>query len=290
MNISDQQLFHIQTYGEGEPKVLIELPHGATKTEEYDFFARKIPSLPKDLIEFFYVNTDVGTPELAVSIAEHLKETCAITIIRSRIPRTLVDCNRVLSLSKEQYREGKVTAGIPCYIPEQDHQWLRAVHERYTQKVEERYARICGNGGSAFILHSYAPKSVGIASVEHDIVEKLHWAYEKKQYDKWPVRPEVDIIGKMKDGTWMCDINLVERLKSSFSNHDITVGLSQTYPLHPSTMAYHHALRYPGQTICLELRRDLLMKAFVPFVPMQACQDKIQQHAHAIVDAFTEKS
>jgi len=288
MNPSDDQLFHTKNYGKGGPQLLIELPHGAVNTEEYQFFAQQIPSLPENLIDFFYVNTDVGTPELAHCIAQNLKEHMRISIIRSRIPRTLVDCNRVLSLSPEEYRAGKVTPGIPCYVPQQDHEWLHQIHQRYTKKVDELYASICQQGGSALILHSYSPKSVGISSVDQDIVEKLHWAYEADLYKTWPTRPKIDIIAKTKEGEWLCDMKRAEKLQQAYIQNDITVGLSQTYPMHPSTMAFRHAKKYPSQIICLEIRRDLLMKEFLPFAPMYACQKKIEKHAQTITKAYRQ--
>ena len=289
MTILDDQLFQISTYGEGHPQLLIELPHGATGTEEYRYFANKIPSLPHNLIDFFYVNTDVGTPEVAYRIAEKLKSHLSIVIIRSRIPRTLVDCNRVLSLSEKQYSEGKVTPGIPVYIPQQDHEWLHLLHQRYTSKVEELYALVCQQGGSALILHSYSPKSVGITSIDHNIVEKLHWAYEPEQYETWPTRPEIDIIAKTREGALMCDTKRVHALQNAYLDYHFEVGVSQTYPMHPSTMAFRHTQKYPSQTVCLEIRRDLLMKEFIPFAPMVACEEKIERHAECISKAYFPK-
>ena len=48
------------------PDLLVELPHGATTLAHLENLAGKLSSrLPPDLKEFFFVNTDVGTPECA---------------------------------------------------------------------------------------------------------------------------------------------------------------------------------------------------------------------------------
>ncbi|MEI6129601.1 MAG: hypothetical protein WCR59_06000 [Planctomycetota bacterium] len=47
------------------PQLLIEVPHGATRTEHFTTLAGWLHGdYPADLIDFFHVNTDVGAPEL----------------------------------------------------------------------------------------------------------------------------------------------------------------------------------------------------------------------------------
>jgi hypothetical protein len=48
------------------PDLLIEIPHGATRTADFQTLANQLRSpLPADLVDFFHVNTDTGAPELA---------------------------------------------------------------------------------------------------------------------------------------------------------------------------------------------------------------------------------
>ena len=50
--------------------LLVEVPHGATTTADYMALAGQLASpLPPSLIDFFYVNTDAGAPELALATA-----------------------------------------------------------------------------------------------------------------------------------------------------------------------------------------------------------------------------
>jgi hypothetical protein len=288
MNIEDTEIFVVERYGKRPPSLFIELPHGAVHVDEFQHFANLIPSLPKNLVDFFLVNTDVGTPELAQAIAENLKEEIGVVILRSKIPRTLVDCNRVLSLSEDEYRAGKVTPGIPCYVPNEHHRWLIDIHHRYTEQATSLYKEICANGGFGIMLHSYAPKSVGISQVGHDIVEKLHWAYREDMYKTWPTRPEIDIIGRTKEGDWLCNEGRALSLQNAFEKRGFQVELSKTYPMHPSTTAFRHASSYPDQTLCLEIRRDILMKEFIPFRVLEVDQVMISNIAECIGMDFLE--
>ena len=87
----------------GAPDLLLEVPHGATRAEDYHALRRALRgSYADDLAEFFFVNTDVGAPEVALRIAERVTAAdparCAL-VLRSRIPRTFIDCNRVIEAS-----------------------------------------------------------------------------------------------------------------------------------------------------------------------------------------------
>lgn len=290
MKWNDQNLYTIERFGSSAPKLFIELPHGCVHCEEYERFAQYIPSLPDNLIDFFLVNTDVGTPDLGTAIAKYVQDTCGVVVLRSRIPRTLIDCNRILSLNEDEYKEGKVTAGIPSYIPTEHHHWLKNIHHRYTIKAQELFEAVCGQGGIGIMLHSYAPRSVGINSVDHQIVEKLHWAYQEEVYKDWPIRPQVDFIAKTKDNEWFGAAEKILSIKERMEKDGLEVGISSTYPMHPATTAYMHTKKYPNQTLCIEIRRDLLMKDFRPFKRLQVDQVQIDRFAGLIGLDFLERN
>jgi hypothetical protein len=122
------------------PDLVIEIPHGATATSDFTALAARMQGrLPEDLVDFFHVNTDCGAPELAVAVAERVvadDPERAVTILRCRIPRTLVDCNRVLDLDRAQYEAGNVAPGMfPWVTEEADTIALRGLYERYVDTV-----------------------------------------------------------------------------------------------------------------------------------------------------------
>lgn len=147
------------------------------------------------------------------------------------------------------------------------------------------FAEVCGNGGSALMLHTYAPRTVDV-EVDERIVESLHRAYEPERFLSWPLRPEVDIIGKTMDGTLLAPERLVFELQRSFGDIQLPVSIGSSYPLHPSTMGYHHAIRFPGQTLCLEIRRDLVAAPFDPFVQMHIGTENTIRIAGALASAY----
>ena len=98
------------------PDVVVEIPHGATATADFTALAAQLTSpLPAGLVDFFHVNTDIGAPELALALAERLvseSPTRVVTVLRCRIPRTFIDCNRRMDASPEDFKAGKVTPGL----------------------------------------------------------------------------------------------------------------------------------------------------------------------------------
>jgi len=181
---------------------------------------------------------------------------------------------------------GGMTPGVPPYIrAEQDRALLEERHGRYQSIVDEAYRQICGAGGVAITLHSYAPRSVGIDQVDDRIVTQLRWAYEPARYETWPLRPEVDLIVDTEEGERLAPPDLVRRLKEDFAAGGVEVAENATYRLHPATTAHVHSLRYPGQVLCLEVRRDLLADPFTPFEEMRIGAAQVERIAEPIAKA-----
>ncbi|HND28781.1 MAG TPA: N-formylglutamate amidohydrolase [Myxococcota bacterium] len=274
------------TAPEGPARLLVELPHGATETAHYDHTRAQLRgSFPEGLSDFFHVNTDIGTPELALALARELirrDPSYSVLIVRALIPRTFIDVNRMLGQSREAYKAGGVTPGVPPYVRESaDLHHLEQLYWSYQEVALAAFAEVCGAGGQALMLHSYAPRTVDV-EVDDQIVQSLRAAYEPERVGQWPLRPEVDLIGRAPDGSLYADAEQTERLRLAFDTIGLSMKISATYPLHPSTMAYHHAMRYPGRTLCLEIRRDLLADPFDPFVQMHISPEKVARLVGAL--------
>lgn len=254
------------------PGLVIEVPHGATRTQQYtDLRARLRGDIADDLVDFFHVNTDAGAPELADAVADAWVAAdparCAVVVV-SEIPRTFIDCNRLIDAAPESFREGKVTPGVPPWIADPDDlALLTSLHQAYVAAATRLVDQVCGGGGTAVLLHTYAPRSVDV-QVDPDIVANLRRAYLPEVEPTWPLRPEIDVIGRSLDGALHVDAALLGRLVAAFGAIGLPVATGETYPLHPSTWAFHHAARHPGRTLCVEVRRDLLAAPFTPFAQM----------------------
>ncbi len=276
---------------QGPARLLIELPHGATETTHYTHTLSQLKGpFPEGLADFFHVNTDIGTPELAQALAKALIQrdpSFSVLIVRALIPRTFIDVNRMLGQSKEAYKAGGVTPGVPPYVRDPaDLHHLEQLYWAYQEVAMAAFSEVCGGGGQALMLHSYAPRSVDV-EVDDQIVQSLRAAYQPDRVPHWPLRPEVDLIGRAPDGSLFADAARTERLRMAFEKIGLLMQVSATYPLHPSTMAYHHAVRYPGQTLCLEIRRDLLADPFDPFVQMNIGGEKVARLAEALADGWS---
>jgi hypothetical protein len=271
------------------PDLLIEVPHGATETGDFEALAAQLQSpLPDGLVDFFHANTDVGAYELAVATAEHCvaaRTQSCVLIVRSRIPRTFIDCNRRIDEPAEAFRAGKVTPGLmPWVTSAADIALLRERHARYVDLVRAATQALAAHAG-VLLLHSYAPRSVAV-EVDLDIVDKLRRAYHPDIEASWPMRPEFDVIARDIEGRSHAPAAVVEALRRSLGVHGWNVADSATYPLHPSTLAWDHVMRHPGRALCLEVRRDLLADPFAPFVQMQISPGKVEPIARSLAAAL----
>lgn len=269
----------------GATDFVIEVPHGAAGDWEYHAVAARLRSvLPEDLIAFFHVNTDAGAAEVAVALAERL---CArglvrrARVVRSRIPRTFIDCNRVLGASRDAYRAGGVIFGVPPWVvtPE-DHALLVERYEAYQAVARAALAEACDAGGRALLLHTYAPRSVDV-EVGPDIVPALREAYRPDTVERWPLRPEADLIFRDPAGALHLPPAAVAALRDALAAEGIALAEGLTYPLHPVTTGHAHVLAWPGRVACVEVRRDLLTPEFVPFRQVQVDPARVARVAEA---------
>jgi predicted N-formylglutamate amidohydrolase len=252
--------------------LVIEIPHGATATADFTSLAARLTSpLPDDLVDFFHVNTDAGAPELAAAIAQRLVAEAparSVAVVRCRIPRTFIDCNRRIDASAADFKAGKVTPGLmPWITTPEDRALLRSAYERYLAAVREATGALASDG-ALVMLHTYAPRTIDV-EVDAQIVANLRRAYQPDVEPTWPLRPEIDVIGREVDGTDREPAAVVEALRAELVLQGLTLAHSATYPLHPSTLAYDHVIARPGRALCVEVRRDLLADPFVPFAQMQ---------------------
>ncbi|MSP56626.1 MAG: hypothetical protein EXR69_13655 [Myxococcales bacterium] len=269
------------------PDLLIEIPHGATLTDDFTALAARLKSpLPDGLVDFFHVNTDAGAPELGLAVAHHFvaaEPTRTVVLMRCRIPRTFIDCNRRIDASPEEYRAGKLTPGLmPWVTTTGDRALLRAYYDDYVAEVRETAASL-GPAGATLLLHTYAPRSVDV-EVDLKIVENLRHAYQPEVWGTWPLRPMLDVICRDPDGTSHAPAAVVEQLRAELA--PVPVAESATYPLHPSSLAWEHVMSRPGRALCLEVRRDLVADPFEPFAQMHISAAKVDGLARPLASAL----
>ena len=250
------------------PDLLVEIPHGATRTRDYSRLrARLSPTLPEDLVDFFHVNTDVGAPEYGREVARQVVAGAGgasgggrpllALVIRCLLPRTFIDTNRVAEDSSAATARTELNAAISEYVRDpKDVELLVSLHQSYHDVADRAFDWVCGGGGIALAPHTYAPRSIQIDDFDEGIGRAIRAAYEPDVYETWTVRPPVDLITLAPDGRDLSPRSVVDAIRKRYEALDIATAENDTYRLHPSTMAYRYADRYPGQVLCLELRRD----------------------------------
>ena len=271
------------------PDLLIEVPHGATRTEDFAALEAQLTSpLPASLVDFFHVNTDAGAPELAAAVARRfiLAHPARIAaVLCARIPRTFIDCNRRVDASPEAFAAGGVTPGLmPWITTAEDRARLLGLYDAYVGAFRGA-ARGALPAGALLLLHTYAPRDVGV-EVDANIVQSLRAAYQPEVEPTWPLRPEVDVIGRDLDGRDWSPAPVVDRLRALLAEVGVTLAHGATYPLHASTLAHGHVMEWPGRALCVEVRRDLLAEPFEPFAQMRIGVEKTERLAGALSGAM----
>lgn len=272
------------------PDLLCEVPHAAWRRAHYDAVrAALVGPLPEDLHEFFHVNTDVGAEALALAVAAALVEADprrAAVVLACRVPRTFIDCNRVVDADLQDLQAAGLTAGLPVYVRDPaDQALLLDLHRRYVQEAVRLHAWVCGAGGVAISPHSYAPRTVPIEQVTERIVDDLRRVYDPAVVDGWPLRPEVDLISVDGAGRRVLSDVMVEPALQGYRALGLDAVEGQTYPLHPATQAARFAATHPGRTLCLEVRRDLLVRQWRPFHEMEVDAVAVDRLAGPLVVA-----
>jgi hypothetical protein len=271
------------------PRLLVDIPHGATRTADFTRLAAGLESpLPEDLIAFFHVNTDAGAPELAVSLAHALvalDPTASVGILRCLVPRTFIDCNRVIPRDAAAGVTPGMTPGLmPWITAPADRTLLLARYAAYKEAVEQAAATL-PDDGFMLLLHTYAPRTVGV-EVDHAIVENLRRAYTPEVFPTWPLRPPVDLIIRTPAGERVISDALFDALTRELDPLGMAPADSASYHLHPSTLGAVWADRFPGRVLCPEVRRDLLVDAFVPFTELAPVPHRVDPIAAAFARAL----
>ena len=255
------------------PDLFLEVAHGATRAADFDGLRAALRGQYDDgLRDFFFVNTDVGAPELARATAARvvqMQPRRTVVVVRCLLPRTFVDCNRRIERDAipKAHRAGEMTPGMPAWVRDPADQ--RLLLDRYFayRDVVDAAFRSVGPAGLTLFVHTYAPRSIDVV-VDANIAASLRAAYAADRLGSWPLRPGVDLITHDPEGRELASPQLAHRAAAEFAAAGFDVARNSTYALHPITLAHGFAEQRPAGTLCLEVRRDLLLKEFVPFVEL----------------------
>jgi hypothetical protein len=275
------------------PAFLVEVPHGADERRHYDRLrSRLVGALPDELHAFFHLNTDVGAWSYGRRVAERLIELSparSAVVVRSLIPRTFIDCNRPATKAGGDLAQGGLSAGIPSYVrDERDVALLTDLHRQYVDVAAAAFAAVCGGGGLALVPHTYGPRSLGIKAVDDDIVKNIKWACEPEREATWPLRADVDLLTRDGQARELSPPGMEQALLEAFGAAGFSTKANDTYYVHESSLAHTWSTTYPGQLMCLEVRRDVLVPQWRPFEETTAAPMKVERVADVLVPVLHE--
>jgi hypothetical protein len=178
-----------------------------------------------------------------------------------------------------------MTPGMPPWVQHPaDQQLLLDRYFAYRDVVTAAFEQTMQNGGLSLFVHTYAPRSIDVA-VDAGIVASLRAAYAADRIGTWALRPAVDLITHDPDGKELASPRLAMRAAAEFAAAGFEVARNATYPLHPVTLAHAFAAARPTSTLCLEVRRDLLLPEFVPFRELLPDPAKVERAAAPLAAA-----
>ena len=275
-----ERFYGVESVRDASPGLLVEVPHGADERAHYDALReRLVGDLPDDLHEFFHANTDIGAYQYGRRVVERLlleRPSLSAVLIRSLVPRTFIDCNRL----EDAAASGGVTAGVAPYVEHpDDHALLKSLHRDYVKLIDAAYSDVCESGGFALTPHTYGPYELPIASVDRDIVTRLRECHRPEVIPTLPLRPEIDLLTRTKDGVRLAPEGIVEDLVAGFAGEGLTATEGRAYQLVPSTQTWRFATRHPGQVLCLEVRRDLLVERYTALSAMEVRTESLERIA-----------
>jgi hypothetical protein len=273
------------------PALLVEVPHGADLRAHYNRLrSRLVGDLPDELHAYFHINTDVGAWAIGRRVAERLVALApsrSAVVVRSLIPRTFIDCNRPATKAGGDLTKGGLSAGIPPYVrDERDLALLTDLHRQYVDVAGAAFSAVCGGGGLALVPHTYGPRSLGIKAIDDDIVKNLKAACAPGVLETWPLRAGVDLLTRDGQKTELSPPGMEARLLADFSAAGFVTKANDTYYVHESSLAWTWSTTYPGQLVCLEVRRDLLVPEWLPFEETIADAGKVERVADVLVSAL----
>ncbi len=276
-----------------EPRLLIEVPHGADRRAHYDAWRRKlVGTLPPDLHCFFHVNTDVGAWQYGRRVAERVAAARAdvgVLLVRCLVPRTFIDTNRVPDAPDALASGGMTPALAPYVEAAEDRALLIGAHRTYVDLVARAYELVCGAGGFALSPHTYGPRTLAISKIDHEIVDALRRAHEPAAIEAAPLRPELDLITRRPDGARVAPDGIVEELIARYAKIGVTATESATYKMSEATQSWRWQLGYPQQVLCLEVRRDLLVETWTPFEEQTVKETAADRFAGPLAEAISAR-
>ena len=100
------------------------------------------------------------------------------------------------------------------------------------------------------------------------------------------MRPEVDLLTRDLQGKTWAPMSLVNDVATGLAAIGLDVQQSKTYALHPATQAWRWSSAHADQTLCIEIRRDVLVRRFALLEPMQSDLEKVAAVSKPIATAI----
>ncbi len=280
------------------PTLLFEIPHGATELSHLEAVCGLLGCDVEVCARTFWGMTDQGVFAYSHRLAQFITDPAwvehnchafftqaqqeraqaqssrrQVVLLRGILPRNLVDLNRAWLLQTQGER--KFTGVLGDVVREAGTtQQAKALYDAYQALSDRAHADVCGRGGYAFQLHTYAPISVPVPQ-EKTVEEALEHAYRPEHYDTFPKRPIGQLITGRPDAEPLTERALVQRIQDMYARVALEIPENSPFALDPVLAPDARMHNHAGRVVGFELSRGALSPRFWPFAKMEVDPDKV---------------
>jgi len=275
------------------PKKCVILDQHSSRGEE---FLERYPEIMDSIAvkaecfdEFVNLERDAGAKELAMQIgkivAEESDGDIGVTIVKSHLPRAVLDTNRVTS---------KAVRNVIDYSNLQEFENdFKEIHVGVISEIRRELSCLLYGSGVFVDVHTMAPYTPGVIpqSKTEVLSEKpdnlAHYVRAYVNARRTGRRRFMDLMTALPGMPPLADAVLTAKIKKKLDKSHLKYRENDPYPTGPYIMSTEYMSHFPGITI--ETPKDYLTetaseKGFDLINP-QICPDKVDRIARPIAEA-----
>lgn len=224
----------IRTFGDGDRSDLVLLaPHADDGGQFLEAFPAvtqlPVAKNPQDFLHYIALSRDTGVDEVSESIAQQVTQAhpkLGIKIVRPKVPRAIIDMNRVLNAKKPE------NSAIPAFVLDSAlRDEFAKIYDTIATSTRGELEKMLHSQGIFVGVHTMYPYSPANPLHPFDQLKNMinDWVYAGKRGGK---KRKFDLLTGTEDGSVvLAEKNLVAEMTSALARHSIPFDLNKPYGL-----------------------------------------------------------
>lgn len=240
--------------------------------------------------DFVNLETDTGAQELSRKIAEKLTEESdggvAVTLVKSHLPRAVLDTNRVTLKAVRNVLDFGNNRGL-----EAD---LREIHLGVITEIRKQLSALLFGSGFFLDIHTMAPYTPGVTSQSPTevVTEKpdnlSHYIKAYMNARRTGRRRYIDLVTALPGLPPIANVPLTQELMKELDQSHLKYRENDPYPTGPYVMSTEYMSHFPG--ILIETPKDFLTETQsehegFDLINPAICDEKVERIAKPVAAA-----